>query len=272
MLKNPFYYGDFVWAGERYRGNHEPLISRDLYDRVQIVLGRGGHPRTRTRDFAFKGILKCAKCGCAIVGELKKGKYIYYHCTSAKGRCDQPYIREESLVEAMGDTLRSIQVTPSIVQDIVRALQDFHSTEREHSETEMKRLRARQTDLQRRLDKAYEDRLDEVIDQGYWHEVSTKWRSEQDSISRRIDALRTANRGSVDFALEILELSQEAYSLYLSGNTEGKRQLLNSVLSNCTLDGLTVTPTYKKPFGYIAEGLDLQLKLPRLDSNQRPAD
>lgn len=272
ILKNPFYYGDFLWAGERYRGSHEPLISRELFESVQAVRKRGGHPRARIRDFAFKGILKCANCGCAIVGEIKKGKYVYYHCTSARGKCDQPYIREESLIEVMGETLRSIQVTPGIVQDIVHALRDFHATERELARVEVKRLKSRQSELQRKLDGAYEDRLDKVIDEGYWRVVSSKWRSEQDSISRRLAELDKTNRNNVDFALEILELSQEAYSLYLSGSAPEKRQLLNSVLSNCTLDGLTVTPTYKKPFNYIAEGLDLQLKLPRLDSNQRPAD
>ena len=37
MLKNPLYYGDFCWAGKTYRGIHEPLISKELFDRVQDV-------------------------------------------------------------------------------------------------------------------------------------------------------------------------------------------------------------------------------------------
>jgi DNA invertase Pin-like site-specific DNA recombinase len=30
ILKNPMYYGDFVWAGKEYHGTHEPLVSREL--------------------------------------------------------------------------------------------------------------------------------------------------------------------------------------------------------------------------------------------------
>jgi hypothetical protein len=32
-----------------------------------------------------------------MVGELKKGKYTYYHCTGYKGSCNEPYTREEVL-------------------------------------------------------------------------------------------------------------------------------------------------------------------------------
>ena len=42
ILRNPIYAGDFVWNGRRYQGNHEPLISRVLFETVQEVFG----PRT----------------------------------------------------------------------------------------------------------------------------------------------------------------------------------------------------------------------------------
>jgi site-specific DNA recombinase len=28
ILTNPIYYGDFDWAGRRYRGNHKPIVSK----------------------------------------------------------------------------------------------------------------------------------------------------------------------------------------------------------------------------------------------------
>jgi hypothetical protein len=35
ILKNPIYYGEFIWLGKRYQGSHAPLVSRDLLDQVQ---------------------------------------------------------------------------------------------------------------------------------------------------------------------------------------------------------------------------------------------
>ncbi len=80
------------------------------------------------------------------------------------------------------------------------------------------------------------------------------------------------NRDYVDEASEILELSKMAYSLYISRSEKEKRQLLRSLLSNCLSDGVSLYPTYKKPFNFIAEGRETQIKLLGQDSNLRPAD
>ena len=53
-------------------------------------------PRTAT-DFAFTSLINCGHCGFALVGEMKKQKYVYYHCTGYKGKCPEPYTSEEVL-------------------------------------------------------------------------------------------------------------------------------------------------------------------------------
>ena len=37
ILRNPIYAGNFVWGGKTYKGNHRPLISRGLWDKVQSI-------------------------------------------------------------------------------------------------------------------------------------------------------------------------------------------------------------------------------------------
>src|ERR1700677_4014110 len=82
ILRNRIYTGRFDWDGKTHDGLHEPIVSSELWERVQDVLdGRiGRRTRTRRRDFAFSGLIECAACGCAIVGEIKKERYVYYHC------------------------------------------------------------------------------------------------------------------------------------------------------------------------------------------------
>jgi len=75
MLRNPIYIGDFLWLGKVHRGSHTALVSRDVFDQVQRVLGGTTRPRSKRRH-AFMGLLTCAKCGCAMTAELKKGKYV----------------------------------------------------------------------------------------------------------------------------------------------------------------------------------------------------
>jgi site-specific DNA recombinase len=87
MLRNPIYYGDFLWKGKLYRGLHEPLISRELFDAVQAVFDQANRPRYTKHQHAFTGLLTCGCCGCAITAEVQKGRYVYYHCTGFRGRC-----------------------------------------------------------------------------------------------------------------------------------------------------------------------------------------
>jgi site-specific DNA recombinase len=73
ILRTRLYTGEFDWKGHLYKGRHQPLITRELWERVQGVLdGRNAKkPKRGKRDFAFSGLISCGHCGCALVGELK---------------------------------------------------------------------------------------------------------------------------------------------------------------------------------------------------------
>lgn len=53
-------------------------------------------------------MLKCSECGCTVTAEVKKGKYIYYHCTGSQKKCSQKpiYIREEELEKQFDEAER----------------------------------------------------------------------------------------------------------------------------------------------------------------------
>jgi site-specific DNA recombinase len=69
----------------------------------------------RTHDFAFSGLITCGHCGCAIVGELKKGRHVYYHCTGYKGKCPEPYTREEVLERKFIGLLKGISFSNEVL-------------------------------------------------------------------------------------------------------------------------------------------------------------
>ncbi len=111
ILQNSFYYGVFeypVGGGNFYQGKHEPLITKELFDKVQEQLTR--NPMNReTREFAFTKLLTCG-CGsgisaCEKYKKLKDGttsKYIYYGCTKSRNlNCHDGYIREEELIKQL---------------------------------------------------------------------------------------------------------------------------------------------------------------------------
>lgn len=127
MLQNPFYYGPFEYpkgSGNWYQGKHEPLITKELFEKVQEQLKRDNIIR-QSKEFAFTKLMVCGLCGSGISAEekykaLKDGttaKYIYYGCGRSKDRhCKNPYMREEELTEQFSKLMDKIDLNETGVQ------------------------------------------------------------------------------------------------------------------------------------------------------------
>ena len=121
ILQNSFYHGVFEYPGNSgnfYNGKHEPLVTKELFDRVQEQLTR--NPMNReTREFAFTKLMICGTCGsgisaCEKYKKLKNGtvsKYIYYGCTKSRNiNCHDGYMREEELIKQLLDIIDQIDI------------------------------------------------------------------------------------------------------------------------------------------------------------------
>lgn len=105
-LKNPFYYGEFYFGKNWYKGTYQPLITKKLFEKAQVQLET--YPKQWNKQvFPFKKICKCGNCGSGITAEvkykvLKSGKvnsHTYYHCCHIKSfECHEPYITEQEMI------------------------------------------------------------------------------------------------------------------------------------------------------------------------------
>jgi hypothetical protein len=82
MLRNSVYAGVVLWKGVEREGIHTPLVSRELFDRVQGVLDAHstGGERSWKHDHFLKGTLVCAECGSALYYTVAKGRFGYFRC------------------------------------------------------------------------------------------------------------------------------------------------------------------------------------------------
>lgn len=113
ILKNPYYYGEFEYpkgSGNWYKGNHEPLVTKELFDKVQEALVVPIKPKWGSKEFPYKQFLKCYTCGSSIVGEEKlrklknggKRRHVYYHCSrQVDYTCKEPFVYESTIVEEL---------------------------------------------------------------------------------------------------------------------------------------------------------------------------
>ena len=81
MLRCRFYTGVVRYRGEEFRGRHEPVVSDDVFERVQTLsLQRRRRPR-RVRggeSGVLRGLLGCGYCGSAIHSERNHYGYPMY--------------------------------------------------------------------------------------------------------------------------------------------------------------------------------------------------
>lgn len=93
MLKNNIFIGKIKYYDETYIGQHEPIISTELWETVQARIKRNAKiAKNGKYTFALTGIIYCAHCGAKMTGmrgpKLKKlngGQYGYYQCYSKRG-------------------------------------------------------------------------------------------------------------------------------------------------------------------------------------------
>jgi DNA invertase Pin-like site-specific DNA recombinase len=287
ILNNPIYYGDYYWKGILYNGIHDPIISKELFDTVQKAFNkRSSCPTGRQKhDFMFQGMLTCGNCGCAIVAEIHKGKYIYYRCTHNQGKCPDKYAREEKIDVQFIESLNDIKIDDDVVAWIVSVMGKSTAADMKQREAEIAALTQQQQRLEDRLEKMYLDKLDGVISEEEFSRLSKKFRSDLTDLKFKMEKLSGEKAGSIDSSKRVLELAQKAASLYSAQIPAEKRKLLNLVHSNSTWAGEKLVPNYRKPFDMIAvynkdyqrkkatfpEKNDLfEIWRPRVDSNDRP--
>jgi site-specific DNA recombinase len=272
LLRNPFYSGFFDWIGERYKGTHPLIIDLQVFQRVQDLLHGHNRPRYRKHNFAFAGLLNCAYDNCVVTAELKKQKYIYYHCTGYKGKCALPYMREEELGQQLGQVLQDIYIPDDVLIQLENSLTENLSTFHTEKKQQRERLQQRLSAVRHRIDQSYLDKLDGQISEEFWRRKTTDWQLEEQQILMAMQGLEQANPDQLLTAKRTLELANKAYFLYVRQTPAEQGELLKLVLSNCRLDGASLYPTYRKPFDLIFQRAKSKEWRALRDSNSRPSD
>lgn len=272
LLKNPFYYGEMLVKGVQYPHKYDTVIGFELFKRAEAV--RNGYQVKKHRwgglPYAYRSLITCTECGCKITFEKKKKKYIYGHCTQFKGKHGAAYVSEEKITEQLMDVFSAIHVPSDAFKEISSALRAAHEDKKRTRLETLKMLGAEVEKYQRRMDKVYEDYLDEKIPEELYKRKFEEFRTAQKKLQNKrvnIDKVEYDYYGTVN---HLLSIAKDAPRLFERANIEQKRALLNLTLSNLQLDGEQLRWELKKPFDTMAFCSENSNWLRRLDSNQRP--
>jgi site-specific DNA recombinase len=135
ILNCRLYLGEVTHKGQHYPGEHEAIITREMWDRAHSILARNNRVRgvrTRTKTPALlRGLIRCAHCGSSMVPTFTKrrGKvYRYYVCLHASrhgaGSCPVGSVPAGEIEGAVVDQLRAVFESPEVVAATLRAARE----------------------------------------------------------------------------------------------------------------------------------------------------
>lgn len=285
MLQRRTYTGVFKYGGnEWHQGTYEPLISVDLYDKVQVAMGwkksSAQRPATTSgRSYLYKGLLLCKTCKFNITAYTKPKKlasgreveYVFYTCTkkSKKIKCKEPQLSDKLLETEILANMQEYEISEADGKECSYWL-DQHYSEFIKERTRYKPLW--QKDLKQA--QAALDTLDDKLESGTISDGRYKLRAakHEEDIARTTKLLKATETDADRW----LELAKETFSgvvnlgeVFQEANDQEKRQLMMFVGSNWYLTNKKVALTPRKPLSALRHNSENPNWRARPDSNRR---
>ena len=251
ILNNSFYMGviHIRKTNSNFMGNHEPLISKRLFETVQDVLHGRLNPRTRKHEFLFRRLLNCKLCGYALIGETKKG-HVYYRCHTSD--CPTMGIREERINDFIEESLKKIQFSEAELSYLRNATEQLKHRWIEEKDQQIAALNLTLQQVAERVSRLTDAYIDGALDRELFEERKKGLLFERRSVEDQITFLKT-NPNAVPVILQkFLELAGTAFFLYSVASPARKRHLVKIVTSNLTLEQKTLGFPYSEPFREVA--------------------
>lgn len=253
LLSNPFYIGKMTWKGRMYDGKHEPLISVELFERVQQRMKRKTTPKYSKHNPLFKGLLHCAECTGTITWENQK-EHWYGHCNHFRKCSQKAYVRQEIVEQQLIDQFEElVSPSPAVIAWVKDTLRAKYTADMEARTALKKQLEDRFKQLGRRMELMYEDRLDSRISGHQYdkmHEVASK---EQHLIEKKLEGFEADYLSVLERGINILDLSQRASDIYQSKTDNDRRALLRDIFSNLRIKGKSLEVEYSPLVAAIAK-------------------
>jgi len=219
MLKNRVYVGDMVQGRTKkvsykskickklpkdqwivVENTHEPIVSKEIFDKVNLLLESRKKTRARTYDYLLKGIIHCKECGShlAVINRpnSRQDTVLYFVCRTYQrftksGVCTSHTIKEERVTNAIAEHIRDICRSYLSKELIERAVlevkQEIEKSDSE--ELEIKRLQSEIDKISKKMDIMYQDRLSGVLDDEDFSRIYSDMKKNRNELQQQLEKI-----------------------------------------------------------------------------------
>ncbi len=244
------------------------LITSELFWKVQETFGKKNNYRKNPNALFGHGYMKCAdaSCGCLIIFDPKEKTiketgevrtYKYYRCSNGK-KVHQSLkglsVTEESIMSQFGKAVSEISIQQDFRDELMKAVNETLHKTRRAVKDDLDRYEAALVDLQARevLLTTISLRVSS-IKIPYCHQRNLSKNKRMEYMSLMKQAQLQINEAAGETIESIIELATNAESLWNHMTTQERRELLDKLLSNRWLNGVTVEYEIVKPLRTLAE-------------------
>lgn len=216
MLKNEVYIGNMVQGRIKkinykskkivrlpkdewviVKDTHEPIIDKEVYGKVQVLLENRSTVKTNTIDYSLKGVIYCKDCKKAMGIVPKKDKH-YLRCRT--------YAKFTKLKKCTSHSIRADFVEQSIWNEVNKLIKGFITSEElidiakniinndkkiVNNKNIIEELRIKVLNITKDIDKIYMDKISNIIDEEDFTRIYNNKKIEKNKIQKKIKDLES---------------------------------------------------------------------------------
>lgn len=246
VLWNIFYTWHFYFNGELVKWVHEPMITLDEYDRVQMLLWKTSHPRPKSYEFAFTGLIRCWECGWSVTAEIKRKKivstweikqYTYYHCSKRKKgvQCNQKTIRRSELERQILEVLSQIEIIPEFKQWAINVLRDDYENQVNYKIQQSKSIEKAILSEEKKLKKLTDILISELISDEDFKNKRNQIEKNILKLKEQRDTIDMRSKKVLDDTIYTFKFASEAKEKFKWWDLHVQKEILSTLGQNLIL-------------------------------------
>ena len=200
-------------------GTHEPLVDRETFQKVRMLVNSRKHTRSRTYDFLLKGLIFCHECGYPLAVLNRKNArgedVLYFVCRTYQrftkaGVCTCHSIKEKTVTEAVVAKVREVCQAYLNPDELLPVAQEAVENARKQSslESELQALQSKIDSLTANLDRMYTDRLSGLLPEADFQRIFSRIKLEREQLEAKRQELELRQKSPVrskDRAWELVQ-------------------------------------------------------------------
>jgi len=238
LLKNPVYIGKVTWKNQIFdNGKHTPLVSRDLFYRVQSMFKEMRKSQSIKEELAYSNYIKCRECGYMFTGEVKhgghkSGKYIYYHCVNYKGfHKTQKNISQKMIDDAIMEVLSSFEICSSDIEKVRQKVEANILALKDYNKQSLKELQAQQKKLHNTISNSLKQKMNGELDMddNLFNKLQREWQEENDRLTIRISELKASTKDRIKKSDKLVEFAHRMPEMFEKATPQEKRIIIGAI-------------------------------------------